>query len=84
MLLYAEDNCMVNFVEIIHDCVPRIVGLTLMFERNDYDESDLVYLKVKNLMLISVIYIELYHVIQNFGENFVNCKVQLKFQNFLS
>ena len=49
MLLYAEDNCMVNFVEIIHDCVPRIVGLTLMFERNDHDESDLVYLKVKNL-----------------------------------
>ena len=49
MLLYAEDNCVVNFVEIIHDCVPRIVGLTLMFERNDHDESDLVYLKVKNL-----------------------------------
>ena len=49
MLLYTEDNCVVNFVEIIHDCVPRIVGLTLMFERNDHDESDLVYLKVKNL-----------------------------------
>ena len=30
-LLDSDDNCVVNFVEIIHDCMPRRVDLSLSF-----------------------------------------------------
>ena len=45
--LDAESDCRVNFVEIIHDCLPRSVGVKLRFKRKD--DSDRVHLQVKNI-----------------------------------
>ena len=44
--LNAESDCVVNFVEIIHDCVPRRVDLKFIFKSPT--ESDNLYLKVKD------------------------------------
>ena len=42
--LHSTDNCMVNYVEIIHDCMPRSVDLTLKF--TSYPGDDNLYLQV--------------------------------------
>ena len=42
--LQSSDKCMVNFVEIIHDCMPRSVDLTLKF--TSYPGDDKLYLQV--------------------------------------
>ena len=43
----SDSNCVVNFVEIIHDCVPRLVELDLIFASHGTDN---LYLKVKNVI----------------------------------
>ena len=43
-LLHSRDNCLVNYVEIIHDCMPRSVNLTLKF--TSYSGDDKLYLQV--------------------------------------
>ena len=40
----SSDNCTVNFVDVIHDCVPRRVDLTLKF--TSYAGNDKLYLQV--------------------------------------
>ena len=42
--LNAESGCEVNFVEIIHDCIPRCVDLKFIF---DSQSTEYLYLKVK-------------------------------------
>ena len=42
--LNADSGCEVNFVEIIHDCIPRRVDLMFIFEKSN--EKDRLYLKV--------------------------------------
>ena len=42
--LYSNDKCVVNFVEMIHDCKPRRVDLTLKF--TSYPGDDRLYLQV--------------------------------------
>ena len=53
----SDSNCVVNFVEIIHDCVPRSVDLDLTFASHGTDN---LYLEVKNvancIYLIQVIF----------------------------
>ena len=46
-LLNSNSNCMINSVEIIHDCMPRCVDLNFTFSSH----SDKVYLKVWNIIL---------------------------------
>ena len=41
----SDSNCTVNYVEIIHDCVPRLVDLDLTFASH---ETDKLYLEVRN------------------------------------
>ena len=43
--LHSSDKCTVNYVEIIHDCMPRSVDLTLKFTDTSYSEDNL-YLQV--------------------------------------
>ena len=43
--LHSGDNCVVNNVEIIHDCMPRNVDLTLKF--TSYPGNDNLYLQVR-------------------------------------
>lgn len=45
--LNADSDCVVNFVEIIHDCIPRCVNLKLWFASYGTDN---LYLQVKNLI----------------------------------
>ena len=42
--LHSDDNCMVNYVEIIHDCMPRLIDLTLVFTSHSGDDN--LYLQV--------------------------------------
>ena len=42
--LHSSDKCVVNFVEMIHDCMPRNVSLTLKF--TSYPGDDRLYLEV--------------------------------------
>ena len=42
--LKSNSKCVVNFVEIIHDCIPRRVPLKLFFESHYLDRK--LYLKV--------------------------------------
>ena len=42
--LRSSDNCMVNYVEIIHDCMPRLIDLTLVF--TSHSKDDKLYLQV--------------------------------------
>lgn len=42
--LHSDDNCVVNFVEIIHDCIPRRVDLNLSFTSRTRDTN--LYLQV--------------------------------------
>ena len=46
----SDSNCVVNFVEIIHDCVPRLVDLDLTFASHGTDN---LYLEVKNVAIIA-------------------------------
>jgi len=43
--LPSSSNCVVNFVEIIHDCMPRRVDLDLSFTSH---ATDKLYLEVRN------------------------------------
>ena len=43
----SDSNCVVNFVEIIHDCVPRLVDLDLTFASHGTDN---LYLEVRNVI----------------------------------
>ena len=43
-MLHSNDNCVVNFVEIIHDCIPRLVDLELSFTAHEGDTN--LYLQV--------------------------------------
>ena len=42
--LNADSGCEVNFVEIIHDCIPRRVDLMFIIEKSN--TKDKLYLKV--------------------------------------
>ena len=42
-MLHSDDSCRANFVEIIHDCMPRRVDLDLIFASNGNNE---LYLQV--------------------------------------
>ena len=42
-----DSNCTVNYVEIIHDCVPRLVDLDLTFASHGTDK---LYLEVRNVV----------------------------------
>ena len=42
--LRSRDSCMVNYVEIIHDCMPRLIDLTLDFISHSGDDK--LYLQV--------------------------------------
>ena len=46
-LLHSDSNCVVNYVEIIRDCIPRCVDLKLNFTSH----SDKVYLQVWNVIV---------------------------------
>ena len=43
-ILHSDDKCLVNFVEIIHDCIPRFVDLKLSFTTHEGDTN--LYLQV--------------------------------------
>ena len=45
-------DCVVNFVEIIHDCLPRCVDMKLRFRSY---ETNYLYLQVKNLVHTSIV-----------------------------
>ena len=42
--LHSTESCMVNYVEIIHDCMPRLIDLTLVFISHSGDDK--LYLQV--------------------------------------
>ena len=46
----SDSNCVVNFVEIIHDCMPRLVDLDLSFTSHGTDN---LYLEVRNVIMIT-------------------------------
>ena len=50
--LPADSDCVVNFVEIIHDCLPRCVDIKL---RLGSYEAKYLYLQVKNLVHTSIV-----------------------------
>ena len=52
--LNTESGCEVNFVEIIHDCIPRCVDLKFVFESHDSYSTDYLYLylQVKQCKLL--------------------------------
>ena len=45
--LSSYTNCVVNFVEIIHDCMPRRVDLNLTF--TSHVTQNQLYLRVRNI-----------------------------------
>ena len=47
-LLDSDDNCVVNFVEIMHDCMPRCVDLSLSFTSQ---ATHNLYLMVRNVVI---------------------------------
>ena len=47
-LLGSNDNCVVNLVEIIHDCMPRRVDLSLSFTSH---ATHNLYLMVRNIIV---------------------------------
>ena len=48
--LDSNSNCVVNFVEILHDCIPRRVDLNLFFKSHSDHK---LYLKVYNIATCS-------------------------------
>ena len=65
--LHSSDNCMVNFVEIIHDCKPRCVNLILKFIPHSGD--DMLYLQVSiyNIRLQWPVYIHMNKYLANYS-----------------
>ena len=57
--LHSSDNCVVNYVEIIHDCMPRRVELTLKF--TSYLGNDNLYLQVNKDHKLSLALIATVH-----------------------
>ena len=47
--LNADSDCVVNYVEIIHDCIPRQVSLNFSFISHG---DDSLYLRVRNMITI--------------------------------
>lgn len=45
--LNAESECVVNYVEIIHDCIPRHVDVNFSFISHGHDR---LYLRVRNII----------------------------------
>ena len=45
--LNAESECVVNYVEIIHDCIPRRVDVNFSFISHGHDH---LYLRVRNII----------------------------------
>ena len=58
--LQSDDKCVVNFVEIIHDCKPRRVDLILNF--TSYPGDDNLYLQVSFTMaciyILTMVHVE--------------------------
>ena len=44
-MLYSNSHCKVNYVEVIHDCIPRRVDLQLHFTLHEEDTK--LYLQVR-------------------------------------
>lgn len=49
VLLSDGSDCEVNFVEIIHDCIPRYVDLKFRFVPHVIDTKHYIVLEVRNV-----------------------------------